>query len=499
MCAWSTMSRTAKQRLKNTSSKVKTWKPLNLQLKAINFCIERGGAGVFADPGTGKTTVMASVFQILRDAGLVERMLVIAPLQPCFNVWSKSHDDSDFVKWKEFEDLRISLIHGKKKDQAFEEDADIYVMNPEGLEYFVETKVHVHKNGSRREFKLKPGFKKNWKFDMLVVDECTDFKHSNTLRSKRLNVLLNLFSRRYILTGSPAANGLMDLFGQIYIVDGGRSLGQYITHYRRRFFEPDGQYNWRIQKGAEEKIYEAISDAVIRIDAEDELELPPKILRNIKFDLPTKARKTYEEMEEDFILELEQGSVTAVNAASASSKLRQIANGGVYLDPTGPEEKRRAEDIHQAKIEATLDLLSELNGKPTLVAYEFNHDLARLKKALGKDTPHLGSGVSQKQSQQIQRDWNAGRIPYLLCQPQSMSRGLNLQGSGRAVIWHSITWNYEHYDQFIRRIWRTGQKERVFIYHLIARKTIDEAIMKTLGKKARVQNALLKALKEYYL
>jgi len=495
------MSKKAKKK-STDSSACKKWVPYKYQEEAVEFCVTRGGAGVFADPGLGKTTIMAAVYKILKRKKMVNRCLVIAPIQACYNVWSKSHNGSDFIKWSDFKDLKINLIHSAKKDEAYDDDADIYVINPEGLNYFVEIVIKESKDGkTRREFRLRDKFRKGkLKVDMLIVDECTDFKHYDTNRSRRLKILLPLFKRRYILTGTPAPNGLLDLFGQIYVIDQGATLGGYITHYKRKFFEAYGygNYSWRPLPGAKELIYKALSKVVIRIDGDGEVKLPPRIDRQVYLEMDLKTRAIYTEMEKEFILELQSGNVTAANSAVATGKLRQIANGGIYIDQEKPEEKRKTQHLHQVKVEATQKLVEELGGKPALVAYEFVQDLERLVKAF-PDAPVLGSGTSRLKSQQIQRDWNAGKISVLLCQPQSMARGLNLQATGRACIWHSLTWNYEHYDQFNRRIWRNGQKEKIYVYQLIMRNTVDHVVFETLNTKKSTQDQLLDALKKRYL
>ena len=343
-----------------------------------------------------------------------------------------------------------------------------------------------------------------------------------------MRVLVHEFVRRYILTGSPAPNGLINLFGQIYILDQGNALGRYITHYRNKFFYPTGYggYTWALQPGADEKIYDALSGMVMRMAAEDYLELPP-LIRDLDnggptyVDLPKNAQKICNQMETLMIAEIEAGEIVAANGAVASQKCRQIANGGIYLDKTpeiedflelleehgstglkvgrktySKKEELTVESIHEAKIDAVTDLIDELEGQPTLVAYEFHHDLARLKKALGKDTPHIGGGVSQKRQKEIIRQWNAGEIPVLLGQPSSMSHGLNMQSAGRAVIFHSLIWDFEAYDQFIKRVWRQGQEERVFLYHIAARGTVDEVILQRLKEKNFTQQTLFRELKK---
>jgi SNF2 family DNA or RNA helicase len=384
--------------------------------------------------------------------------------------------------WDEFKDLKMCVLHGANRDdKMLELPFDIYVINPEGLPWLFGA------------MKLQ-----RWFFDILVVDESTKFKHTNTMRFKYLRPMLNKFKRRYILTGSPAPNGLMDLFGQIFILDQGMSLGAYITNFRQTYFFQTGfgGYTWIPKAGADHDIYKKLGPLALRMAAEDYLNMPPLVTNTVEVELPEKAATIYKEMEVLLIAQLEEGkTVTAASAAVATMKCRQIANGGLF-DGVEVMGKRSVFEIHQEKTEAVKDLVEELNGKPALVAYEFQHDLARLKEAF-PDAPHLGGGVTTRKQAEIEDAWNAGQIPVLLAQPQSVAHGLNLQGTGAAVIFHSIPWDLELYEQLVRRVWRQGQKERVVVHHIVAKGTIDEAVMKALTKKDRTQQALLRALKEY--
>lgn len=379
-------------------------------------------------------------------------------------------------KWNDFKDIKVVILHGKDKEKNLGKEADIYLINPEGLPWL-----------------LKQNFKKQG-FDVLIVDESSKFKAWNTMRFKLLKTVLQQFRRRYILTGSPAPNGLMDIFSQIFILDGGAALGKYITNYRNTYFYPSGYggYEWKIQPGAEARIKERIKPLIMHLAAEDYLELPERVINPIYVDLPKDAREIYDEMEDEMYTDLLKGEIVAANAAAASMKCRQIANGGVY------DENGDTHTVHMEKADAILDLVEELQGTPILIAYEFTHDLERLKRSLGKDTPHIGGGVSTKRATELERAWNAGELPVLLGQPASIAHGLNLQDAGNHIAWHSLTWNFEHYDQFIKRILRQGSKhKKVFVHHIIARNTVDEAILMALSVKDNTQKSLLSGLKEY--
>ncbi len=448
--------------------------PHAYQKKAIKFVVSRACAALFLDPGLGKTSIMYGAFKVLKELGMVERMLVIAPLRPALSVWP-----GEQRKWDDFADLRVQVLHGDDKDAQLSADMDVDVINPEGLPWlFAEVR--------RRRME--------WPWQMLVVDESTRFKHTQTRRFHELKPHLTKFRRRYALTGSPAPNGLLDLFGQVFILDMGNALGRFITHYRMKFFDATGYggYTWKPKTTAEPAIYKRLGPLVLRMAAEDYLKLPPLVNNTIRVELPDKARKAYTTMEKLLLSVLEDETVTAANLAAAANKCRQIANGGIYRE--GGETWMH---VHDAKTEVVEELVEGLQGKPALIAYEYRHDLARLKGAFGKDTPHLGGGVTAKEQARIEAAWNAGDIPVLLAQPKSVAHGLNLQGVGAAVIWHSLSYDLEEYEQFVRRIWRQGQKDRVVVHHIVATDTVDEAIMAALAGKDRTQRRLLDALKAY--
>lgn len=448
--------------------------PHKYQEEAIEFLLTRGCGGLFLDPGLGKTSISLATFLMLKKEGLVTSALVIAPLRPCYLVWPK-----EVQKWSEFRDLTVSILHGPKKDEALRKPADIYVINPEGLRW-------LSGQLARR--------KTDYPFQMLFVDESSKFKHTNTQRFKILRPMLEKFKRRVILTGSPAANSLMDLFGQAYIMDRGATFGPYVTRFRNEYFYQTGYggYDWQLKAGSEERIHEALAPRVLRMSAKDYLKLPPRIENDIVIDLPPDVRKMYDQMENALRLDFASGRVVASNSGVASMKCRQIAAGGVYLDD------KSSKHLHYTKAEAVAELIEELEGQPALVAYEFAHDLERLLHVLGKDTPYIGGGITAKRSVELEAEWNKGNLPILLGQPQSMAHGLNLQESGSTVIWHTTTWNYEDFDQLIRRVWRQGQKKPVFIHRIIARNTLDEAVVSALNRKAKGQNALFNALKDYW-
>lgn len=455
-------------------------------------------AALFLDPGLGKTSITLAAIKILKAKGLLGKVLLVAPLRPCYSVWP-----AEIQKWCDFHGLRYVILHGAKKEKRLNTVADIYIINPEGLDWLLGVVKTATKNGKKRvSVDLKRW--RTLRFDTLVIDELSKFKHTNTGRYKALKQVHHTFSRRWGLTGSPAANGLMDLFGQCYILDQGAALGQYITHYRMQYFDRgyDG-HSWHLKEGAAEKIYKKVEPLALRM-GDELLDMPEKVENIVRVRLPAKAQKIYTEVEKDLISKVCGKTVTAGTAAAASMKCRQIANGAVYLDQevipllqlkSGSKEWAQ---IHEQKLDALGELIDELQGSPLLVAYEFNHDLDRIKKRFGKNVPYIGSGVPAKKAAKLERDWNNGDLPVLFGQPASMGHGMNLQGAGNHVAWLTPTWNFELYDQFNRRVRRQGNKhKRVYVHHIIAEDTIDEVVMSTLKTKNAGQNALFRALKKY--
>jgi SNF2 family DNA or RNA helicase len=380
--------------------------------------------------------------------------------------------------------------------------ADVFVVNPDGLPWLLGVRKTTLPSG-KTKVDIDMARWKNFGFDGLIVDELSKFKDTSTQRFKMLRHVLPTFGRRWGLTGSPAPNGLIDLFGQAYVLDEGRTFGRFVTNYRTNFFVPswDG-FSWELRDGADKEIYKRLKPLALRMAAEDYLDMPKLVENEVTVTLPKEARRVYDELEDALYVEIGDKKVIASNAAAASTKCRQVANGGVYVDDSlklllkAPKSEREWVDLHLAKVEAVSDLVDELQGEPLLVAYDFEHDLARLKDRFGPKTPHIGGGTTTKAATAIEAAWNAGKISLLLGHPQSLAHGLNLQGAGFHVAWHSLTWNFELYEQFIHRVWRQGQKaSRVFVHHIIAEDTIDRAILAALRSKKKGQQALFDALR----
>ena len=451
--------------------------PLEYQKRAIKFMVQQACAGLLLDMGLGKTSIAYAAFKTLKDLGYVNRMLVISPLRPAQAVWP-----AEAAKWDQFADLNVVVLHGPHKlERLKDKSVDVHVINPEGMPWLLKASARA-----------KPT--DDWPWEMLVVDESTLYKHTRTQRFKTIKPYLNMFRRRYILTGTPAPNGLLDLFGQVYLLDGGSALGTYVTHYRLAFFDnPDKLgWVWVPRAGAAEQIYKKLEPLCMRMSAADYLTLPELIFNDIVVDLPPAARRTYDQMENALIAQVAGGTVVAANAAAASGKCRQVAGGGIY---TGAGDRAWLE-IHDAKLDAVEEVVESLQGKPVIVVYEFDHERERLQRRF-KGAPAIAGGMSEHAFKQAENAWNRGEVPVLLVQPAAAARGLNLQKGGSRMVFHSTPWNLEHYQQIIARIHRQGQRERCFVHHIVARNTVDELVVKVLGKKDRTQRALLDALKTY--
>jgi len=447
------------------------WHPHEYQLRAIKLLLSQGSGGLLLDPGLGKTAVCLAAYKILKKKRMAPGgMLVIAPLRPCYSVWP-----NEMEKWAEFNELTYAVIHGPDKADMLALDADIHIINPEGLAWLFDPKA------------------KRWRnWTVLCVDESTKFKASGTKRFKLMRHHFPNFDRRWILTGTPVPNGIMDLFGQIFILDLGNALGRYITHYRNQYFhvEPWDRYNYIPNHGSWEKIVERIDPLVLRLSAQDYLDMPdlPPI-DPIYVDLPEEAREKYKDLEDEFITQIEEGTIIAANSAVAGGKCRQICNGALYINA-----EHDWVSIHDAKLDALEELLEELGGAPTLVMYEFNHDKERLLGRFGSATPVLGGGTSARKADGYIQQFNDGHIPLMICHPGSMAHGLNLQETCHHLIWFGLTWNLEYYDQAIARIYRQGQKNPVFVYHILAHDTLDDRVMNVLADKDKTQKKLFASL-----
>lgn len=475
------------------------WKPTAYMKKAMQWVLEHPACGLFLDPGLRKTSITLGAFRLLRAKGMVRRMLVVAPIRVAYNVWP-----SEVEKWAQFQDLNVVVLHGKDKcDELLDdENVDIYVINPEGLDWLLG-------RPGKKKGEILPNMERFRRLDcqMFVLDESSKFKNTQTKRFKILRPFLPKFLRRVILTGSPAPKNYLDLFGQVYIMDLGHSLGQYITHYRNKYFDPSGfgGFDWKLREGSKELIQKQIKPYVLRLEAEDHISIPALVEVDIAVDLPPKAREMYDEMEDELVYILEGGDnlLSAPTASAARGKCAQIAGGAVYKNKEGLEVRGKMDfvDVHDAKLEALEEYLQERQGQPTIICYWYQHELIRIRKYLGKkfgDLPSI-SEVSLKKGKEIEDAWNRNEIPVLLAQPASVGHGLNMQGGdAEHLVWYTLPDDFDIYDQTIRRLRRSGNKSsHVFSHRIIARRTVDVAKTKLLAKKGANQKDFLDAMKSY--
>ena len=439
------------------------YKPYDYQTFATNFVLEHPACGLILDMGLGKSVItLTALWSLLLDSFDVGKVLVVALKRVAENTWP-----TELKKWEHLDGLTWSLVLGSEKDRraALQCRAKIYIINRENVAWLVDNY--------------------RWDFDTLVIDELSSFKSSKAQRFRALKRVRPRISRVIGLTGTPQPNGLLDLWPQMYLLDMGQRLGRFVGGYRERFFLPDKRnreviYSYKPKDGAEEKVYELISDICISMKAADFLDMPDLVSSQVEVKMSTKERKLYEDFERDMVLHLKDGDLDAVNAAALSGKLVQMANGAVY------GENRKVHHIHDRKLDALEDIIEAANGKPLLVAYWYKHDLERIRQRFEVRTIDTPKDIA---------DWNEGKIPVALIHPASAGHGLNLQDGGSTIVWFGLTWSLELYQQLNARLWRQGQKHTVVIQHIVAAGTHDEDIMNALEKKDMSQTALIAAVK----
>lgn len=445
---------------------------MKLQLHEYQkYCAEKilntENLGLFLDMGLGKTLItLTAIKDLMYSTFEIEKALVIAPKKVAEATWQ-----NEVEKWTELSDLRTSTVLGTEKQRikALQEDADIYIINRDNVCWL----VNLYKNA--------------WPFDMVVCDEFSSFKNSQSKRFKALASIKPHIKKLVGLTGTPSPNGLLDLWAQVYLLDGGKRLGPSYYTYRANYFDSDYMgFNFTPKKFTKKEVTEKISDICISMKAEDYLELPECTENIIPVVLTPKAEKAYKTMEREAVLEIdEEDEIDATSAAALSTKLLQLANGAVY------DENRDVHEIHNCKIEAFMETLEQLQGKNVLVFYNFKHDFDRLSKALKKAKVNF----RKLETKEDQKDWNEGKIQVLLTHPASSAYGLNLQEGGNHVLWFGLNWNYELYVQANKRLHRQGQKEKVIVHHLVTKGTRDEDVMAALRHKEKAQTYVLESLK----
>lgn len=443
------------------------FKPHAYQQLAIDRLLTHSHYGLLLDMGLGKSicTLMA-INVLINNRFAVTKVLLIAPKKVAESTWLQ-----EAKKWDETKDLVLSKVLGSESQRiaALEQTADVYVINRENVVWLYEYYAH-----------------KQWPFDMLVVDESSSFKNPQAKRFKALRKLRGLFDRVVILTGTPAPNTLMDLWAQMYLLDGGDRLGKTITMYRNRYFKPDKTnghvvYSYKLLPGADETIYERLQDICMSLKAKDYLTLPERMDNIIQVEMSDAEKKLYKTMERQHVLTFDESEVSALNAAGVANKLLQMANGYVY------DDENQITLIHHQKIERLKELVDINEGKPMLVFYNFKHDLEAIKQAFPK--------ARELKTDADVADWNTGNVPMMLAHPASAGYGLNLQAGGHIIVWYGLTWSLEQYQQANARLYRQGQTEPVIIHHLVTTGTMDEQVMQALANKEAGQDKLLEALK----
>lgn len=446
------------------------FQPHKYQDYAIQRILDTPAAGLFLEMGLGKTVItLTAIDELLYNLFDAVKVLVIAPLRVAEDTWSReSH------KWDHLQHLKISKVLGsrKQREQALAAKADVYIINRENVEWLVSY------------------YGNDWLFDTVVIDELSSFKSPSAKRFKALRRIRPLIKRIIGLTGTPAPNGLMDLWSQLYLLDQGERLGKTITGYRERYFTPGARngyvvYDWKQKKEAEEAVFEKISDICVSMKSEDWIDMPEKIDRVVPVVLSPETKAKYKQLERDLLLPMKDADIVANTAAVLSNKLLQLANGAAY------DENKGVQEIHNAKLDALEDILEAANGHPVLLFYSYKHDLERIQKRFPQcRTLRKGSDGSKDIA-----DWNAGKIDLLAVHPASAGHGLNLQDGGSIIVWFGLTWSLELYQQANARLYRQGQKRSVIVHHLVAEGTIDEDVMMAIENKAAGQDALMSAVK----
>lgn len=442
------------------------YNPHDYQRYAAEFIITHPVAALLLDMGLGKTSItLTAINDLLFDRFEIHKVLVVAPLRVARDTWG-----AEIEKWEHLKNLQYSVVIGTAQERisALCIPADIYIINRENIQWLVE----------------ESGFP--FDFDMAVIDELSSFKNHQSKRFRAFMKSRPKLKRIVGLTGTPAGNGLMDLFAEFKLLDMGERLGRLIGQYRNTYFQPDKRngmviYSYKPLPNAERQIYDKISDITISMKAADHLKMPKLISAEYTVRLSEKEKEKYDRLKKDLIFSTEDNEVTAANAASLSNKLSQMANGAVYSDDESVIQ------VHDRKLDALEDIIESMNGKSLLVAYWFKHDLERIKKRFE---------IREIKSSEDISDWNSGKIPVALIHPASAGHGLNLQSGGSTLVWFGLTWSLELYQQTNARLWRQGQTaDTVVIQHIIAKGTIDEQIMKVLKTKDTTQAALITAVK----
>ena len=437
----------------------------NYQNYAKNFILAHKVSALFLDCGLGKTiTTLTAINELMYDSFEISKVLIIAPLRVAQSTWK-----DEIEKWDHLNLLRYSIAVGDEKERlkALKQNSDIYIINRENVDWLV-TKSGIDIN-----------------FNMLIIDELSSFKSHTSKRFKSLLKIRPYFERVVGLAGTPSSNGLMDLWAEFRVLDLGERLGRYITHYRNEYFLPDKRngaviFSYKPQLNAEERIYRRLADITISMKSTEYLKMPELILNELEINLDEEDQIKYKKFKKEMVMTIQEKEIDAINAASLSNKLIQLANGSIY------DEDKKFYEVHNKKLDKLEEIIESANGKPVLVAYWFKADKERIEKRFKVREIKTADDIKQ---------WNKGMIDLALIHPASVGHGLNLQSGGSTLVWFSLTWSLELYQQTNARLYRQGQKDTVVIHHLITKNTIDQDIMKSLKRKDKTQEALMRAVK----
>ena len=439
----------------------------------VDWIIDHPACGVYIEMGMGKTVITLTAINELKYFRFeTARVLIIAPKKVAEATWSY-----ECSQWDHLKHLKVAILVGdlKYRQAALQSRADVYVINRDNVKWLVD------------QYRTPS----DWPFDMVVLDESSSFKNSQAIRYKALKYVRPNIKRLVELTGTPTPNGMMDLWAQMFLLDGGTRLGRFISRYREAFFKPDKRnqfqiFSWKLKPGAQEEIMNRVSDICISMQAADYLQLPDFVVQTVPVHLDDKAAAAYRQLERDMILELADDElIEAGSAAVLTGKLLQLCNGAVY-DSDG-----KVQVIHDCKLDALVETIEQLNGEHCLLFYTYIHDKDRILKRLSGAVPVVRVYTG---SQDLE-DWNAGKIDVLLAHPASCAYGLNLQHGGRHIIWFGLTWSLEQYQQANARLYRQGQEKPVVVHILTVTGGMDEDVVKSLSGKQDTQDALLNALK----
>lgn len=437
----------------------------NYQNYAKDFILAHKVSALFLDCGLGKTiTTLTAINELMYDSFEISKVLIIAPLRVAQSTWK-----DEIKKWDHLNLLRYSIAVGDEKERlkALKQNSDIYIINRENVDWLV-TKSGIDFN-----------------FNMLIIDELSSFKSHTSKRFKSLLKIRPYFERVVGLTGTPSSNGLMDLWAEFRVLDLGERLGRYITHYRNEYFLPDKRngaviFSYKPQPNAEERIYRRLADITISMKSTEYLKMPELILNDLEINLGEEDQTKYKKFKKEMVMTIQEKEIDAINAASLSNKLIQLANGSIY------DDAKNFYEVHNKKLDKLEEIIESANGKPVLVAYWFKADKERIEKRFKVREIKTADDIKQ---------WNKGMIDLALIHPASAGHGLNLQSGGSTLVWFSLTWSLELYQQTNARLYRQGQKDTVVIHHLITKNTIDEDIMKSLKRKDKTQESLMNAVK----